>query len=124
VRDLQINSVAKWDGLQWSPLGEGTSSGPQALASFDDGQATGPALFAGGSFTLVDGLPIDRIARWGCSTSSCDADFDNDGQVDGFDLGILLLTWGLKGGQPDLNDDFIVDGADLGLLLLAWGACR
>jgi hypothetical protein len=47
------------------------------------------------------------------------ADLDNDGDVDGGDLGLLLANWG-KGGTGDLNGDGTVDGADLGLLLASW----
>jgi hypothetical protein len=46
-------------------------------------------------------------------------DFNNDGVVDGQDLGILLLQWGL-GGITDLDGDGITDAADLGLLLLSY----
>lgn len=50
-------------------------------------------------------------------------DFNNDGVVDGADLGILLSAWGgcdaLECSQ-DLNFDGVVDGADLGILLAYW----
>lgn len=47
------------------------------------------------------------------------ADLDGDGDVDGGDLGLLLLQWGGP-GSGDLDGDGVVDGGDLGLLLLAW----
>ena len=56
----------------------------------------------------------------------CPADFNDDGTVDGGDLGILLAYWGPCTGVPcfeDLNQDGVVDGGDLGLVLSAWGAC-
>jgi alpha-tubulin suppressor-like RCC1 family protein len=55
----------------------------------------------------------------------CPADFDQDGDVNGADLGILLSAWGVT-GQPgvDLNADGMISGADLGLLLSAWGPCK
>jgi hypothetical protein len=45
-------------------------------------------------------------------------DLNDDGLVDGADLGLLLAAW----GQPsaDLNCDGTTDGADLGLLLAEW----
>ncbi len=52
----------------------------------------------------------------------CPADFNNDGMVDGADLGSLLGSWN-GSGVHDLNQDGIVDGADLGQLLGAWGVC-
>ncbi len=47
-------------------------------------------------------------------------DLNNDGIVDGADLGSLLGEWGQTGGPADLNNDGVVDGADLGILLGAW----
>jgi len=55
---------------------------------------------------------------------ACPADLNNDGQVNGADLGLLLGAWGpCSGCAADLNADGQVNGADLGLLLGAWGAC-
>ena len=48
-------------------------------------------------------------------------DVNDDGKVNGADLGLLLGAWGACAGCPeDLNDDGLVTGADLGLLLGAW----
>ena len=47
-------------------------------------------------------------------------DLNNDGTVDGGDLGILLANWG-QPGATDLNGDGTTDGGDLGRLLAAWG---
>jgi hypothetical protein len=55
--------------------------------------------------------------------AECPADFNDDGAVDGNDLGFLLASWGATGGSADLNVDGTVDGNDLGLLLAAWGPC-
>jgi alpha-tubulin suppressor-like RCC1 family protein len=52
----------------------------------------------------------------------CRADLDFDRDVDGADLGILLVGWG-AGGLGDLTGDGLIDGADLGALLVAWGPC-
>jgi len=55
---------------------------------------------------------------------ACPADLNNDGQVNGADLGLLLGAWGpCSGCAADLNADGQVNGADLGLLLGAWGPC-
>jgi hypothetical protein len=54
----------------------------------------------------------------------CPPDFNDDGFVDGADLGVLLGVWGSGTNQPaDLNGDGAIDGADLGSLLGAWGPC-
>ena len=55
--------------------------------------------------------------------AQCPADFNDDGSVDGNDLGFLLASWGSSGGSADLNGDGSVDGNDLGSLLAAWGPC-
>ena len=51
----------------------------------------------------------------------CDspADLNDDGRVNGADLGLMLAAWGGR-GPADLNGSGSVTGADLGLLLAAW----
>ena len=51
----------------------------------------------------------------------CLGDLNDDGAVNGGDLGLLLAAWGGPGG--DINDDGVTDGGDLGLLLSYWGDC-
>lgn len=58
--------------------------------------------------------------------STCPADFNDDGEVDGQDLGVLLGSWGACGAgacPADFNGDGEVDGQDLGVLLGSWGPC-
>ena len=61
-----MNRIARWDGGSWSALGSGLGGAgfppPRALISHDDG--SGPALYAGGDFTLAGGVTANRIARW------------------------------------------------------------
>jgi len=63
---IEANYVAKWDGSNWSPLGDGVGNGFQGyvstLAGYDDG--SGPALYAGGYFTTAGGLPANYVAKW------------------------------------------------------------
>lgn len=59
---VSANSVARWDGTSWSPLGDGLDGTVQALAVFDDG--TGPALYAGGSFATSPGAAVVTLAKW------------------------------------------------------------
>jgi hypothetical protein len=51
----------------------------------------------------------------------CTGDFDDNGVVNGADLGFLLSGWGTANG--DLNGDGVVNGADLGAILAVWGPC-
>lgn len=53
----------------------------------------------------------------------CRYDFNQDGVVNGADLGLLLAAWGTNVCPFDGNGDGIVNGADLGLLLAQWGPC-
>ena len=64
--DVAANHIAKWDGTQWSPLGNGVGGVSQpdiyALTMFNDG--TGPALYVGGRFTTAGDVTANRMAKW------------------------------------------------------------
>ena len=56
---------------RWSPglaAGNGPNGTVRALAVFDDG--SGPALYAGGDFTMAGGVPARGVARWDGSSWS------------------------------------------------------
>ena len=54
----------------------------------------------------------------------CGGDLNDDGTVDGGDLGALLSSWGsCQGCAADINGDGLINGADLGALLVQWGGC-
>ncbi len=63
---VEVNHIAQWNGSRWTPLGTGVAGFSyleiRALAVFDDG--SGPALYAGGLFTIAGGVTANRIARW------------------------------------------------------------
>ncbi|MFM8785833.1 MAG: dockerin type I repeat-containing protein, partial [Phycisphaerales bacterium] len=67
---------------------------------------------------FVDDVVIEGIAP----PDPCPTDLNDDGRVDGIDLGMFLASWGGT-GAADFNGDGAVDGIDLGLLLSAWGPC-
>ena len=61
------NFFARFDGTTFHPVGSAPIAGNVPLIVFtshvhDDG--TGQALYIGGRFTSVDGVPANRIARW------------------------------------------------------------
>jgi len=65
---VAANNIVKWDGSSWSALGSGMSgvfnlSPVNALSVFDDGG--GPALYAGGGFTVADDSGDSFVAKWG-----------------------------------------------------------
>ena len=69
------------------------------------------------------GLEIDHVQYGVASVKpACPADLNQDGVVDGADLGLLLSAWAGT-GPADLDGSALVDGADLGLMLAAWGPC-
>ena len=108
-----FNRIAAWDGSSWAALGSGANAEVHALAVFDDG--SGPALYAGGEFTLVAGVSCAKIARWngtwsaltGAGVASNSVGF---AQVDSLQVadpvngpGATLFVGGnfdLAGGQP------------------------
>ena len=49
-------------------------------------------------------------------------DLDNNGIVNGADIGLLLTVWGTNNPLGDLNGDGWVSGPDLGLLLVNWNS--
>lgn len=70
-----LQSIARWDGVAWSPLGSGltlvgssTPASVRALISFDDG--FGARLYAGGDFNNAGGAAVISLARWNGSNWS------------------------------------------------------
>lgn len=60
---IEARRIARWDGANFKPATPGTFNGTvAAVRTFDDG--TGPALYAGGTFTSIGGQPIARLARF------------------------------------------------------------
>tara|TARA_B110000046_G_C12756006_1_gene298776 strand:+ start:16 stop:579 length:564 start_codon:yes stop_codon:yes gene_type:complete len=55
-----------------------------------------------------------------CGPGPIPGDFNDDGLVNGADLGFFLSQWGQGGGPADLNGDDDVNGADAGILLSNW----
>ena len=52
----------------------------------------------------------------------CPGDLNNDGTINGADLGLIIAMWGTADG--DLTGDGTTNGADLGLLIAGWGLCN
>jgi formylglycine-generating enzyme required for sulfatase activity len=74
---------------------------------------------------LVAGIAAGGFAA--SAAGQCIGNLNNDGAVDGTDLGVMLAAWGScpdEGPCPsDLTADGFVDGDDLGVLLGGWGIC-
>lgn len=93
----------------------------------DDPEVTGLLAVEGQQFLVRigsrDGSTGTGDLVIGCTPfeDPCPEDLNNDGVVDGADLGLLLGSWGTSGG--DVSGDGLTNGADLGLLLGAFGPC-
>ncbi|MFT7465073.1 MAG: hypothetical protein ACI9EF_003436 [Pseudohongiellaceae bacterium] len=73
------DDISRWDGLSWTPLGEGLTSNGKTLSVFNDG--TGESLWVGGVFTSAGLKPCSRVARW----SGSDWFPTNDGLISSVD---------------------------------------
>lgn len=63
------NKLVRWDGAQWQPmLPEGSQGNFWAFEVFDDG--SGPALYVGGQFTSIAGIPVSNLAKFDGTTWS------------------------------------------------------
>ncbi len=71
---ISANSIAKWNGTEWSALEAGIPGVVNALVVFDDG--SGPALFAAGHFRAAGSIAAFNIAKWdGSQWSALPGDF-------------------------------------------------
>lgn len=57
------------------------------------------------------------------SAPVCLADLNDDGEVDGGDITVLLGEWGVGPSAADLDGDGVVGGEDITLLIGMWGPC-
>ncbi len=70
--------IAKWDGTNYSALGQGTMSGTGVSSLlYSNG-----VLYAGGTFTNIDGIVSKNIAQWnGSNWSPLGAGLDTNGGI-------------------------------------------
>ena len=57
---VSSNSIAKWDGSAWAPLGSGMEYGPVDSLVVDDAGN----VYAGGRFVAAGGASAHHIAKW------------------------------------------------------------
>jgi hypothetical protein len=58
------NNIAKWDGSNWSALGNGVDGGINTIV------VNGSDIYVGGWFTTVGGMSANHIAKWDGSSWS------------------------------------------------------
>ncbi len=131
-----FNSLAYNDDTCQCTSGCGTgTTQPNFSSKLGQGQTTGivlnTELTAGTTYYIIVGgfgatTPdvSGNLEITGPPQPNCPADLNDDGVVNGDDLGILLSQWGpCTGCSGDFNGDGNVNGDDLGVLLGAWGPC-
>jgi hypothetical protein len=90
VPEVALPRIARWNGVAWEPVPGGAFDQPVwSLVVHDDG--SGPALYAGGDFTLVGSVPgTQHVARFdGQQWSSLAATGMSGGDL----VGGELYTW-------------------------------
>ncbi|MCE9620415.1 MAG: hypothetical protein K8R92_11000 [Planctomycetes bacterium] len=131
VSSLIANGVR----LKWSLDGGATQSAVMASIGGDHYSATLPAMACGSQLTwfveaetkfITTRAPLNVPGSVNVTTANpCNpADLDGDGTVDGADLGLMLLDFGVcpvpANCPADLDHSGEVDGGDVGLLLLEY----
>jgi hypothetical protein len=141
-----VNRIARWDGTEWSAVGDGFANGiVWDLTVFDDG--SGPALYATGTFTASGSTPLRGLAKWDGTSWTDVGDTDDDtysslvfddgtgpalhvagrySTIGGVTAsGIARLSSCVTSANPgDVNGDGSVDTSDLLLVLSSWGPCE
>jgi hypothetical protein len=92
-----------------------------------NGNGGGTGFNANGQLVIRAGDSVNSVSavariQIGDPGSSCPADLNDDGNVDGVDLSSLLAQWGTD-GSADINGDGTVNALDLSSVLAAWGQC-
>ena len=126
---MDIDSVqvpaGPWAFVSGTATGIGTTPGTVRVRFSPAGLAPGTYSAAVTIRTSDENVPGELTASVVATFSATipggrPEDLNNDGVVDGGDLGVLLANWG-QAGSTDLNGDGTTDGGDLGMLLAAWG---
>ena len=113
------NSIARWNGSVWTPLGSGLNDQTWAVATFDDGSGRGTSLFAGGFATTAGGQPSSRIAHWVGSGNPSFTQQPEDETVfvgqpitlSAGAIGAIPLSYQWRKDSQDLIDDGRITGA-------------
>lgn len=117
-------TVARWTGTDFAAHVPSLGSYVLDFLPFQD--ASGPVLFVGGQFRLLDGAPANAIARWSCNDvlfgdMNCDEVIDLE-DVPHFAQALVdprFLFTGCNTHRADLNRDGKEDGRDIDLFVQA-----
>ena len=114
--------VVENDGLHgmWERSGAiGLASGFHSvrIEFFENGGGAGCIASIAGPGMAKQPIPASMLRNGGIFV---DADLNDDGEVSGADLALLLGYWGTSGPLGDLDADGSVGGSDMSLLLSSW----
>ena len=115
-------------GRTWGPQSVNTNNPVEKVITggLDDKDEDDDWLGGGGTNQALNGGLLGNIDQTVIVTNAfCDADFNQDANIDDIDLLSLIAAWGpCEGCQEDLNLDGTVNVRDLLLLIVAWGPCK
>lgn len=140
--DWSTGEPAGAEALRWGAVFDGRSGSLEGWVNVLPDPDAGPDVY-GYAFSIPQGLPdcdedgipdLLEIMLFNAPDADEDgvpdtctgvpADLDNDGNVNGSDLGLFLALWGTcPTGLPcpaDFNGDGFVNGSDLGIFLAEW----
>lgn len=111
-------NFANWGGVEPNDIGA-LEDYLGMIISTVPGAAIGIGEWLDGTQTPVEPI-VGYLVEY---ETTCVADLNGDGTVDGADLAQLLASWGASGVAADFDQTGGVDGADLAFLLASWGPC-
>jgi poly(3-hydroxybutyrate) depolymerase len=118
---LAAYEIARTQGYTGKPLtGNGEEIGSTNVFEYEylDGRVIHLRGFANhGMNPTQREYIVDYLSTWPVE-KKVGSDLNDDGQVNGADLGLLIVGWG--GPSPDLDGSGTVGGGDLGILLADW----
>ncbi len=107
-----IRNIAKWNGQEWSSVGQGLGDGAYHMTAFDDGR--GPSLFVESSAVFGQMAPQSLVQWVGCN-GQCYPNCDNSTispALNVADFSCFLRNFAARNPYADGNVDGVLDIAD------------
>ncbi len=114
--------IARWNGDAWTPLGSGVSNSAGTAAVRTLALLPGGDLVAGGLFAAAGGITVPNLARWSCPSTTCRADFTQDGVLNTQDILAYLTAYFTATPTADINADATLSVQDIFDFLTAYFA--
>jgi hypothetical protein len=110
---VDIGAVAKWDGSEWSAVGESEPISEVTCPMVSDRVAGLPALYIGGSITASPSNPPHSVSRWISPSAICPADVDGNCGLNFFDVRAFLALFTAQDPAADFNGDGLFNFVDV-----------